>query len=381
MKKCFLMLLIAALMISATATADSRVARLGDRLFLSLADADAQNREEILHVQSAGDYIYYVVRTKEDSFCDSERLMRINSEGDETEIGPARLSGGYPEYHQGYDDMTVYGDHIYFISTDPAAGSYTAHRGEWDGGDPAIEMTYSLCASLYRMDLDGGNLRQLVGDLGNAGAHLAIANDVIALSSAWANGYYVYNYCDFMRYDLDGKLIEEIANTGAERHRFYHREDCEFTCQVSALHTDGENVYASLADSEGDFVSGRLTDMRKPDETMVYEAWFTPSLCTEDGFICLTSDAADAFWFEEFDATVTLQMINPEGADLLAYVPADFLHYDMRLTLLDGMVYITAEDRAVRVPLKGGDVEELIDGAFVVNAAFHPDNYHSSDGE
>ena len=393
MKRIFLGLLIAALAVSGTAFADSRAAMLGDRLFLSLESSESglniHDERTITHLQGAGDAVYYVAREPVDEEHHQETLMRMNADGSTAVIGETltcsaayTYGGNYAcltDYtlNRGYGDMTVYGDHIYYLGNDDTPGSYiTSVCGEWGGYTGEFETRYESGASLYRMNLDGSNRVELISGLGNAECHLAIANDVIAVSTAWRNGVYAYDFSDFRLYDLEGNLIREFENTTGSRHSWLYKEDSEFTCIVVSIATDGETIYASLGDSEGDFASSRLTDMSNPGETIAYESYYVPSLLTDDGIVVFTSAAQDEFWCEEMETSLSLQLINPEGVDMLAYIPAGFISWgDVNLSLLDGMVYLSSAGRAIRVPLSGGTIQEFTAGAFETAHEFDPANY------
>ena len=392
MKKTFLFLLIAAMMFSFAAQADSRIVTMDGRLFLSLEEAAdksiVHDERSISHLQTDGEYLYYVAAEAcgEDMY--RESLMRMDAEGNAAVIGEERLRGAeftYAEnyarladysYLPGYGDMKVCGDYIYFIGANGVSGSYFTSVNNWDGFSGDIETRYESGSSLYRMNKDGSGLTELIPGLGNGECHFDIANDVIAVASCWRNSVYAYDFSDFMLYDPDGKLIREIANTGEDRHSWIYKADCEFTCIVVDIQTDGERIYASLGDSEGDFASSRLTDMDNPAETLVFEAHYVPAIVTDAGIYAFTSNAEDPFYFDDMDSHLSLQHISPEGVNMLAYVPEDFIVWGgMHLNLSDDVLWLVSGSRAVCVPIEGGSVREWTAGGFIAAPEFSPPNY------
>lgn len=380
MKKIFLVLLIAAIMLSPAAIADSRVAEMDDRLFLSLNGliavdengAEILDEREIKYLQSDGEYLYYVVEDHAGEDYHYEYLMRMDAEGNTETIGSDRFYGasyGYADnysqlhdyvFYPGYGDMTVYGDYIYFIGANGSSGSYFTIANDWGDLSGEYETVYENNTSLFRMDKDGSNIEELVSNLGNNRPHMHIGNGVIAVATCWRNGIYAYDFSDFRLYDLDGELIREIENTGENRHSWIYKEDCEFTCIVTAVRTDGERIYASLGDSEGDFISSRLTDMDDPEHTLALEAFYVPAVISEDGVAMFTSDAEDNFWDEIMMTSLKLYWENGMDSHVVASIPYDFANYgDMYLDRIGDMLYLNNGKDVIRASISGGGIEML----------------------
>ncbi len=365
---------------------------------------------QIRSLQAAGDDIYFVLRdpvVNEDELddCYMESLWRIGADDIPVQLGTERIMGSKNEYggedfhltsathYSGYGDMTVYGDHIYFIATDYDPGSYITNAEGWGSG--SVETAYEGQSVVYRMDLDGENLTPLIAGLGNGEAHMAIANDRIAVASCFRNGVFAYDFTNFMLYDMDGSLISIIPNNTAGRHSSFYKDEEEFTVIVSSIQTDGERIYASLCDSEGDFASSRLVDLSGgTDETIAIEAFYAGSLVTDEGIFYIAADVEDTFWKEDMEYTVALHCLAPDGSDtLLAHIPYNYVGYDMKMALLGNELYVSLKNSfsaymdasieqvnpnagvLLRVKLDSGAVDELGENGFAVSMACDPEYY------
>jgi len=405
MKKIFLALLIAAMMLSSAALADSRVAQLDNRLFLSLggliavdeSGVETLDNHEIKYLQSDGESLYYVTVDAINEDDHQETLVRMDAGGNSEIIGEERFYGAsfsyLGDYSQltdyafapGYGDLSVYGDYIYFIGANDTPGSYITVANDWGELSGEYEIRYESNSSVYRMNKDGSNLIELIPDLGNGQAHMDVSNGVIAVATCWRNAVYAYDFSDFRLYDLDGNLIREIENNTESRHNWIYKEDCEFTCIVNAVHTDGGRVYASLGDSEGDFVNGRLTDMDDPNHTLALEAFYTPSVIADDGVAMFTSDAQDAFWDETIMDSLRLYWENGMDSRDVADIPYEFAEYGaMYLDRVGDMLYLTNGTQAIRASINGGSVEMLGENGFGEVEEFAPADsgwYYLPDGD
>lgn len=385
MKKIILMLLVMAMLLSSAALADSRAAELNGKLYLALDGLTAvdENGTEILdsrkvkHLQSDGEYLYYVSVSESDEDSHSETLMRMDANGNAEVIGEPRLYEAYYQYtdtysqlidycfYPGYGDMTVYGDYIYFIGANGISGSYTTVANDWGDLSGEYETSYDNSACVYRMDKNGENIVELIPDLGNGQVHMDVNNGAIAVATCWRNAVYAYDFSDFRLYDLDGSLIREIENTTDNRHSWIYKEDCEFTCIVTSVRTDGERIYASLGDSEGDFASAKLTDMDDPDHVLALEAFYVPAVIADDGVALFTSDAEDNFWDEVMIDSLKLYWENGMDSHEIAGIPYDFANYgEMVLDRIGDMLYLTNGTDAIRASINGGSVQMLREDGF-----------------
>lgn len=365
---------------------------------------DAIADGEVRDLQIVGNEIFYVLRINLDeesvdpAYEDS--LWHIGASGAPEMIGEVREYGQLREYgggdyfyltnattFAGYGDMTVYGDYIYFVGTDDEAGSYAIDVANWDNQtDLHAETAYTGACAVYRMKKDGSELTKLISDLGNGEAHMAIANDRIAVASCYLNSVFAYDFSNFMLYDMDGALLKTMQNSSPERHTTFFKEEEEFTCIVSSIQTDGEKIYASLCDSEGDFASSRLVDVENVDDTILIEAFYAQSLIADGTIYYVTADVEDTFYTDDMEYTTVLRCRTADGTDsLLAHIPHDYIGYDMKLALLGDQLYLVStrnysdiengESKLLRVDLNSGNVDELSDSGFVVSMACDPEYY------
>ena len=353
-------------------------------------------------LQFSGDSLYYVLRSPEGglSYADSgeESLWTIGPDGVPTQIGAALPYGQQRDYSgesfhlsdgttlPGYMDMTVCGDYIYFVGAEEVSGSYATTALNWDGvSEATYETRYSSLAAVYRMKKDGSGLTCLISGLGNGYAHMAIANGRIAVASCWLNPVYAYDFSNFMLYDMDGNLLSTVQNASEDRHSWIFKEEEEFTVIVNSIQTDGEKIYASLSDSEGDFASSRLVDVENIEENILIEAYYTPALVTPEAIYYVTADVEDTFWTENMEYTTVLRRRAADGADtLLAHIPHNYIGFEMELTLLGENLYLSsrcigglesAESKFLRVNLATGAVDELTNLGFSVSMACDPEFY------
>lgn len=358
---------------------------------------------EVRDLQIVGNEIFYVLRVNLDEEsvdpAYEDTLWHIDASGAPEQIGEAREYGQLREYDgdfvhltnattfAGYGDMTVYGDYIYFIGTDDEAGSYAIDVANWgDQTDLHAETAYTGACAVYRMRKDGSELTKLISDLGNGEAHMDIANDRIAVASCYLNNVFVYDFSNFMLYDMDGALVKTMLNSSPERHTVFFKEEEEFTCIVSSIQTDGERIYASLCDSEGDYASSRLVDVENVDETILIEAFYAQSLIADGTIYYVTADVEDTFYIDDMEYTTVLRCRAADGTDtLLAHVPQNYVGYDMKLALQGDQLYLVStrnysdiengDSKLLRVDLNSGNVDELSENGFVVSMACDPEYY------
>lgn len=402
MKKFLFAMLIASLLLSSAALAENCVAKLGDRLFLSANGLCALDGDELTQLdarrveslQVSGEYIYYVVCEDESGEYNKydgyqQILMRMDSDGNAEIIGEPRYCGFETEltdyfteycYYPGYGDMHVYGDSIYFIGSNGRSGSYETIAKDWNSFNGRYETSYASGTSVFRMDLNGENLTELICDVGNCVAALDVNNSRIAVASCWHNGIYAYDFSNFQLYDLNGKLVREFKNNDESRHSWIYKEDCEFTCIAGEIRTDGKTIYASFGDSEGDFINTQLSNIEKYPDDMMTEAYSVPSLLCDDGFLALTCGATSNFWDDCMKTTTLLCWVKGDNSRKLAFIPYEFgVYTDLRIGLADDMVYLCNDAGAVvRVPFAGGDVEKLGNSGFEIADEFSIDRYFSS---
>lgn len=368
---------------------ENRLIRMkSDGSMEQLAEGDAR------YIQAAEDGVYYVLRSADpdagvyDDAC-IDTLWHVGEDGLPVQIGPSLPVRWLEEYdpekgcvkssthYLGYTDMTVYGDYIYYIGTDDVPGTYITNATAWiEGEDGLVKASYDGSAAVFRMKKDGSGLKKLISGLGNSVAHMAIANDRVAVASSYRNAVYAYDFTNFMLYSMNGKHIKTFKNNTPGRHAGLYKEEEEFTVIVQGIQTDGEKIYASLSDSEGDFASSRLVDVENVDQTILIEAHYVPAIVTPGGIYYVTADVADTFWEEGMDDTTALYHRAPDGTvTLLAYLPRKYINFQMQMVLLGDTVYLRsqnlygAEDKGshlLRVRTKDRTVDELTEIGFAV---------------
>lgn len=341
---------------------------------------------EVSRLQYVDGALYFVGSETAGEYGDEalETPYRLDADGSITAIGAPLRRGVDSEYgdvcltsydtYAGYQEMTVYKGHIYYIGSGVESGEYETIAEGWGGndGETAYTTRYEHGLSVLRMDLDGGNVTELITGLGNGDAHMAVSNDRIAVSSCYRNGVYAYDFTNFMLYDLDGKLIKVVSNPAGNALSL-RMEGQAFTVIVDSIRTDGENIYASLSDSEGDFANSRLVNVENIDEDILIEAWCAPALWYGDELIYVGSDAQTTFWDECMETTTRLIRRDAAGNEtVLAYLPAAYQNYAMTTALLGDMVYLRTGEHLLRVNLENGDVDEFNGTEFAVCAACDP---------
>lgn len=389
MKKMLALMLILAALLGVCASAEATA--------LNMPENIGENYNPY-YIQRYGDTLYFVdmQQTDPDDY-DSyiHTLYAMDASGSVTQIGESRKSAreysfddGYSYMtdatsYNGYGDMTVYADHIYFIGTDDTAGTYTTHSKYWnDGQDADFTSTYQGTACVYRMDLDGGNLVKLIPNLGNGEAHLAIANDRIAVSTCYMNNFFVYDFVNFMICDMDGNVIKTFENSADPTEYNGYMDDNQYQLIVQGILTDGEEIYASLSDSEGDFASSRLAKVSDINNELFLEAYFVNSVKADNGAIVyFTSAAQDVYWDDVMATTLTLRVYENGESRILAYIPEQYGEgWEQRLCVIGDMAYYINEDVLLRVSLSGGEVMRYENGAFVAAPECNPEYYNGSAG-
>ena len=409
MKKILASILAAALVLCGAAVAEAEMEPLAQNisaggvaavgaegeLYFSLNGLQRMNAEggvetlfegEVSCLQYVDGALYFVGSEAVDEYGDAalETPYRLDADGSITAIG-APLRRGYDsdygdacllscDTYTGYQVMTVYKGHIYYIGNSDVGGEYETIAEGWGGVDGETRCTtrYEHGQSVFRMDLDGGNKTELISGLGNSYAHMAIAGDRIAVCSCFRNGVFAYDFSNFMLYDMEGRLLETKANPAGNALSL-RMEGQAFTVIVNSIRTDGENIYASLSDSEGDFANSRLVNVENIDEDILIEAWCVPAMWYGDELIYVGSDAETTFWDECMEGTTRIIRRDAAGNEtVLASLPVTYQNYSMTPALLGDMYYLRSGEHLLRVNLANGDVDEFNGTEFAVCAACDP---------
>lgn len=341
--------------------------------------------ENVSCLQFAGDDVYYVYSEENGDDEYRDILYKMDANGNAQAIAsPLRRGADYAyagnfaylsnyTTWNGYGDMVVYGDSIYYVGNGSQSGSYETVALGWNGeeGKQVFETAYDSQASIYRMDLNGGNKVELISGLGNGTVHMDIAADRIAVASCYRNAIYPYHFSNFMFYDLEGNLLEVIANESGDAHSWIYKEEEAFTAIVEGIQTDGKTIWASLGDSEGDFVSSRFVDVKNHTETIAFEAFYVQAEKCDRGLVYLGSEVEDIGWAENFDSTITLRLRADDGSEtILAKVPQAHVSYSMDVSVAGEYAYLRVNETLVRVPLDGGAAEMFEGEGFVPAPAF-----------
>ena len=340
---------------------------------------------EFSRLQWADEALYFVSSETMDEYGDEavETLCRLDADGIHTIGEPLRCAEVLDygdacvtscDTFTGYREMTVYQGHIYYIGNSDVGGEYETIAEGWGGVDGETRCTtrYEHGQSVFRMDLDGGNKTELISGLGNSYAHMAIAGDRIAVCSCFRNGVFAYDFSNFMLYDMEGRLLETKANPAGNALSL-RMEGQAFTVIVNSIRTDGENIYASLSDSEGDFANSRLVNVENIDEDILIEAWCVPAMWYGDELIYVGSDAETTFWDECMEGTTRIIRRDAAGNEtVLASLPVTYQNYSMTPALLGDMYYLRSGEHLLRVNLANGDVDEFNGTEFAVCAACDP---------
>lgn len=346
-------------------------------------------------LQIAGDALYYTAQVYDENGNRTASIRRFDPETGENTMIAAPLPAGTsfefdPNYfyqtrhtsRYGYADVAVRGDSIYYIGDDNVPGAAATECIDWNDapGRTGFRTEYESCAAVYRMDLNGENAEMLIPRLGNgANARMTVTGDQIIIATCWQNAVASEDFVNFVRYAPDGTPIDMIVNTGADRHARYYREDQEFACAVDALLANDDVIYASLAVSGGESSASRLVDPENMRETLAYEAFSTPSALHGNDIVYLTSDVQGTQWENRIPYTLRLMVRGARGDRCVAYIPAEFAGFDMRIAVLGDMVYLRMNDALLRVDAGGGMPQLLMEDGFADCDAFEPVRYATAE--
>ncbi len=167
----------------------------------------------------------------------------------------------------GYRGFVVYDGSIYYLGSSKRTGTYRC-SANFSGEERNGTMTYVDNVSLYRMDLEGGNVTELVGNLGNASPQMCISDGQIYYTVSYCNGYFSpYDFTKFCKCSLDGSGYTELPAYGGLGIVF----DSDFGSYVEyvlGIQVMDGKLYVSCGDSEGDFPDSRFHVYSEADETL-----------------------------------------------------------------------------------------------------------------
>ncbi|QNM05610.1 DUF5050 domain-containing protein [Qiania dongpingensis] len=201
----------------------------------------------------------YKTRTPYRVGLDGDGLTAIGVPADE---GNAVMS--FSDYYMdeytagaGYRGFTVYDGYLYYIGRNGREGTYTCANLN-SNGDQTATVTYHDNASLYRMDLDGGNVMELAENLGNASPQMCISDGKLYYTVSYYNCFFgPYNFTKFYRASLDGTMAEELP-VHRENNAPFTSDYGSYTEYVLGIQVSDGKLYLSCGDSEGEFPDSRF---------------------------------------------------------------------------------------------------------------------------
>lgn len=238
-----------------------------------------------------------------------------------------------------YSYLTVADGGIFYLSANEHSGSYSVHDGQ---------AVYQRNNSVYRMDLDGGNEREIVPNIGNGRPLMAIGDDgkihvvecyLIPNTDGRINGY--------LSCDLDGgQLNRHMRDALAE---VWQNSD------VVGVMPYGDKVYFSVA-SGGDGVYASIVAYDLiTDEIVELDL---PLLCDSKAvvdndqifYVSRSNYEEMVYEYIEIDAQslgiwrAGLSGDDPQGVILGRWFLSDEGHpKDVQLCVWNGLVYVRAE--------------------------------------
>lgn len=279
----------------------------------------------------------------------------------------------------GYRCFTVTPDAIYFLGNTNESGSYTC-CGTFENEDGQEEKTevaghYQNGIALFRMDVDGQNLRTLTGVVGNDCAQLALDENRLYLATGYQDTVYAYDYVNYTILDTDGNVLSTFDRSEPERENLYS-DVGKFYHISNAVLPFGDSMLVSLADSEGDFIATRLTrvDADGTETQLALEQYYTPSILTDTTLYYVGSSNQTNFYDDSPEYLSSLGIYRKDlnetglGVRLVALPNSSFL-YDFSMCVLGDYVYYRGTTGDVyRTPVTGGESFVYTENGFV-NAA------------
>jgi len=276
----------------------------------------------------------------------------------------------------GYRNFTVYDGSLYYLANSNEAGTYVCSDVLTDeNGDPflfSIEGEYNFGIALYKSDLNGENVSKLTDVIGNRIACMAIQDGRIYLAGGYADTVYAYNHVNYSVLTLSGETLTAYENTypseisiTCDKGSFYHITE--------AVLPMGDELLASLSDSEGDFVSSRLTRL-SPDgasETLALEMGFVPSLLDGSTLYYTGSASETVFYNDEINYSdsygIYRKDVNEQGAGVrIAAIPYDDQVYGISILKEGEYVYYALRSGEIhRVHVETGEHSVFTDKGFI----------------
>lgn len=269
--------------------------------------------------------LYYVAQEYHDTEWDyrellSESVVSVLADGSDRQVlaekRPVRRDNFYnaeqelletSTWYCGYEDLIVADGAIYYIANNANAGSMDV-RSSVNGKEGKV--SWESDKSIYRMDLDGTHVEEIVANIGAAEPHMCIDGGKIYYSTSYENCFYSYPFVTFRSCNLDG--TQDAALLGADYNpNFacgYTSDKGAMTELVSGLLVADGKLYVSATDSEGDFPCSRL--MRVDGDgyyEMQEELYYVYTLAREDGSMVWFSAPGQIEWEEDDDGVILME--------------------------------------------------------------------------
>lgn len=269
--------------------------------------------------------------------------------------------------YSGYTDVAVWDGYIYYIAGN---GNVDTQQMYNPYEDKNVTVTWYSEKSIYRMPVGGGEAEELVKNLGNGDAHLAVAEGRLWYSTSHDSWVYGYPVTTFHSCALDGTDDQLLYGDGTLTSPDATRE------LVYGLFVSDGVLYASAYDTEGDFPDGRLMCVRNGEyEHLGEEAFHVPATVDGQGRLYWFVSDGDVQWetddegvvMEEYHTNARL-IRTQSGSDLtggeelirfekLVRFGEDFSSFEVYA--LDGKAYALTDDDVYL--LENGAAAEVMD--------------------
>ncbi|HIZ43487.1 MAG TPA: DUF5050 domain-containing protein [Firmicutes bacterium] len=204
---------------------------------------------------------YYRSYTERTPFCmelDGSGLTQIGETVSDSFVTYEFGSSYYEDYAEsaGYRGFTVCDGYIYYIGRNGRTGSYSC-TVSFSGSSEERAVTYRDNNSIYRMNLDGSGVTELIGNIGNASPQLCVAEGSLYYTISYMNAFYSpYDFTRFCRAKLDGSGIEELP-VSSDWNQF-NSDFGNYAQYVLGIQVMDGKLYVSCGDSQGEFPDSRL---------------------------------------------------------------------------------------------------------------------------
>lgn len=200
----------------------------------------------------------------------SRRMMSVINYQDLAKVSYTR--------YVGLNDLAIWGDYAYYVADNFRPGMVTLYN-------PYEEMssvvTYESGKSVWRIPLEGGEVQEIVSDLGNGDVHMCISQDgQLYYTTCYDSGLYPYPVVTFNRCEMDGSNQTKLYGSDDVSLEDASRE------LVSGLMVENGVLFVLATDSEGDFPHARINVLKNGSYELFSDATYyvnPVNLDDEDG--------------------------------------------------------------------------------------------------